>query len=1021
MTILILWETGFPFVDTCPVTQESLRSLGENGEIVQFLSLSEMAGALSTTEALFVNPYGSAFPKSLWSAFYDFVNRGGCWLNLGGAPLKNPVRATKSGGWFVEVDQTGYSKQLLINQAFPIQKPYAVNHAWAGAWKESSASLSTPAYSEWWSLQVRFTDMKDFHWEHGTGGSRDANIETLLYGYLGEKPLCAPIIAIDRLRGRFAGGRWLFVNANLNEPLDKCLLQSLAQHASIGSAELDVRPSFACVYPGEQPSLLVRLMGSHRTGEGTLQVTVQNAQQETLQTVEQTVRLAPHPTHYRVPLSLSAPDPGYYGVQVRLHSSESRVEIVRETGFWVYDEALLTSASPFTLNRDYFERDGKPYPIMGTTYMSGDKHRKFLFEPNPAVWERDFAAMKRAGVNWVRTGLWTAWKRVMLDPGAVDEGVLRAFTAFLLSARKHDIPVTFNFFAFWPEEWGGENPYLDPRAIQAHQELISAFTQRFGHVPDLSWDFINEPSATSPARVWSMRPNYDTHEQKAWQKWLREQEANFSEEEREALSAEDVWRERWRLSGNDALALPDLRDFQDEHIHQGTHPLRALTYRLFAQRVFANWSEAMASAVRNNGNPVQRITVGQDEGGIWDRPNPHFFADSVDFTTNHTWWQNDDLLWDSIITKPPHKPNVSQETGIMFYEKVDGTHWRTPEDAARLLSRKLALSFAGGCAGAIQWLWNTNIYMDSDNEVGIGFHRADGTEKPELEAFRGIAQFVTTHAERFKDRVLEEVCLIIPHSAVFSTRGQGDRVSRIAVRTLESRLGVPVRAVSEYFPEHIGAPKLILLPSPNGLDSRCWEAVLRAVEQGATLLVTGPLDRDPYMRPVPRLSALDGTLHSAFETILRHEPFTLAREVLQGVFGGDKLQRLEKQNVMDSEGKLQKELLSLSHGAGAILYTGLPLELSENDSLVALYRHACGVAGITVRPQNPEGITVRRVEYRDSLLFLVYSEASSTENTTVSFEKAHFTCEVNAGSAVMVFVERESGQVVGTYPPNCLR
>ena len=171
-----------------------------------------------------------------------------------------------------------------------------------------------------------------------------------------------------------------------------------------------------------------------------------------------------------------------------------------------------------------------------------------------------------------------------------------------------------------------------------------------------------------------MRPNYDAHEQRAWQKWLKEQEAHFSPEEQEALHSEEVWRERWRLSGNDALSLPDLRDFQDEHIHQGTHPLRALTYRLFAQRVFADWAEAMASAVRSNGNPVQRITVGQDEGGIWDRPNTHFFADSVDFTTNHTWWQNDDLLWDSIITKPPHKPNVSQETGIMFYEKVDGTH-----------------------------------------------------------------------------------------------------------------------------------------------------------------------------------------------------------------------------------------------------------------------------------------------------------------------------------------------------------
>mgnify|MGYP003338387890 FL=1 len=119
MSILVLWEEGFPFVDTCAVTKEDLLGLGTESKPVQFLSIVEMQSALSDRGALFVNPYGSAFPKPLWSAFYDFVNDGGCWLNLGGAPLKNPARPTKSGGWSVEVNQTGYSKQLLINQAFP--------------------------------------------------------------------------------------------------------------------------------------------------------------------------------------------------------------------------------------------------------------------------------------------------------------------------------------------------------------------------------------------------------------------------------------------------------------------------------------------------------------------------------------------------------------------------------------------------------------------------------------------------------------------------------------------------------------------------------------------------------------------------------------------------------------------------------------------------------------------------------------------------------------------------------------
>ena len=69
--------------------------------------------------------------------------------------------------------------------------------------------------------------------------------------------------------------------------------------------------------------------------------------------------------------------------------------------------------------------------VTGTTYMAADAQRKFLLEPNPAVWDRDFAEMKRAGVNVVRTGIWTGWKQIMPEVGRVEEDCLRAFDAFL--------------------------------------------------------------------------------------------------------------------------------------------------------------------------------------------------------------------------------------------------------------------------------------------------------------------------------------------------------------------------------------------------------------------------------------------------------------------------------------------------------------------------------------------------------------------------------------------------------------
>ena len=47
-------------------------------------------------------------------------------------------------------------------------------------------------------------------------------------------------------------------------------------------------------------------------------------------------------------------------------------------------------------------RDGRAFPIVGTTYMASDVHRDFLFEPNVDAWNADFADMKRRGINFVR-------------------------------------------------------------------------------------------------------------------------------------------------------------------------------------------------------------------------------------------------------------------------------------------------------------------------------------------------------------------------------------------------------------------------------------------------------------------------------------------------------------------------------------------------------------------------------------------------------------------------------------------
>jgi len=47
-----------------------------------------------------------------------------------------------------------------------------------------------------------------------------------------------------------------------------------------------------------------------------------------------------------------------------------KVRAIYHSGFWIRDEEYLHSGPRMTVNNDYFEMDGKPLAVVGTTYMS---------------------------------------------------------------------------------------------------------------------------------------------------------------------------------------------------------------------------------------------------------------------------------------------------------------------------------------------------------------------------------------------------------------------------------------------------------------------------------------------------------------------------------------------------------------------------------------------------------------------------------------------------------------------------
>ena len=997
--VAVFWEHGFPGVDDFRLIWNTVDG-SLSGLSYKLLSEQELIDQLNDFPFdLLVTPYGSAFPKRAWSEILKFLRRGGNWLNLGGVPLSRPV-VRVGGEWRVEAHQTTYHKQLGITHSFPV-KPSGLPIYYEQVYDFKNDYRADEVYE----LYIRLSSSKNEPAEDGSDGPHEGVVRPLLVGLNRDRrPIVAPVIQIDRLLADFAGGRWVF--ANYTGRLGATALRVLVDTAARGASRFEVKSDFACYKPGEIPSVSVQLSRP----KGDLQklawkvcgIEVRNENNYLVSSAtltfdfENTVAKA----SAKLPESTKLP-PGFYKVYAR--TALDLVELTHTSGFWIYDEALMTRGKPLTVDKHFFYRDGKVFPVTGTTYMASDVHRRFLLDPNPHVWDNDFRAMKDAGVNMIRTGIWTGWRHYMSESGQMNEATLRAFDAFLLTAHKYDIPVIFTFFAFLPHTWGGENAYLEPRSIKAQQQFISGFTDRCRRVDDVIWDFINEPSFGSYKYIWNCRPNYDAHEKAAWQNWLRERYPAATDEEHAARL-----QEIWRTTSDDLLEVPKIQDFESVNLIDERRPLKTLDFRLFAQDMFIRWVRQMTTAIRSNGNSKQLITVGQDENGLGDSPNPQFFAREIDFTSLHNWWNNDDLVWDSVVGKTPSKMNLMEETGVMFYEKSDGgAPWRSEEEVSRLLERKMALSFAADGSGFIEWVWNTNPYMNSTNEVGIGFHRVDGTAKPELEPFLNIAKFMAQNGHRMKDRISEPVAMVIPHSQMFSPRSFAHEATRKCVRAMYYHCGVPMQAVSEYtLAEYAGQAKLIIVPSPRVLTDKCWDMLLAEIRRGAIVAISGPIDTDDHWLPVKRSNLFGAPAQTV--PIAESEVITIGARQYSVRYEGDKMQRIEKVVVKGSSSRP----IVQPYGLGRAVWSPLPLELGDSlPAIVAFYRLALALARtapiFTATPRTPDVLILPSV-FRDVVLYTFVSEASRDVRMTVTHleTKKSFNVLVPAGRTAMSFVNR---------------
>jgi hypothetical protein len=992
---VVFREPGFPAADSAAPPVGTLEAALPGA---RFASAEQLGAALEVgSTRLLVLPYGSAFPEAAWEPTFQFLQRGGNLLVLGGRPFTRAAYRD-AGGWKLREHSVRFTRPLMIDQ---YQETPASSGLDFQTNPEVTLQLARFAWSRAFSPVIRLSAVDLYH-RDGAAGSIDARLDALAWGVKDGHKMAAPAIEVDHLRNGFGGGRWILLDAELSSEFfgDSAAVRTLAERAVEGSLEFTVRPALPLYLPGEPPQLEI-LWHAAVPPSGTLSVRIKTYPEgQATGASAVTVSL---PTASLV--NLPAPSTkGLHIVEAELLEGD-RVRAIYHSAFWIRDEEYLRSGPRMSVNKDYFEMDGQPLAVVGTTYMSSEVQRLYFEHPNVYVWNQDLAEIHLAGLNMIRTGWWTGWDKFCDENGQPYERTLRTMEAYLMTARKNGLPVQFNVFAFLPDVLGGVNAFLDPEAVRRQHTLVSSIVTRFRDIPWLAWDFINEPSISQ--HLWEMRANNDSVELRKWNEWL---DRRYSD--RAALAA------AWNLPASavsGTVPLPEDLDFTPRGVYLGHNSLKTYDFYLFAQDVFSRWVHDMRETVRAAGSQ-QLVTIGQDEGGLQDRLSPWYWGEQVSFTTNHSWWQVDYSLWDSVMAKVPGKTLLIQETGLQRELNLDETARRSPENEAALLERKIASSFIQG-SGAIEWLWNTNSYMTQYNETPIGAVRTDATEKPEAALLSGYATFSKALSPHLRNPQQPSIAIVTSQAAQFSViQDLQLEAQRKAVRALAYNDHFTAYAIAENQIEKLGAPKLAILPSPQTLTDKAWRALLQYAKDGGNLLITGPVERDEHWHTAARGAELK--LGAATEPMVVHNAtLRLGERTVPLSFDQQKQTWLDALRFED--GSTFKEI---SYGKGRIFWTAFPVELADgSDAAASLYAYVAGKAGVVplydLTGAPSPGVLVFPLVLEGSVLYVM--ESDSAEDAKIDLRDkltgARLTLTLPAQHAAMAVVGRQTKSVVAKY------
>lgn len=862
-----------------------------------------------------------------------------------------------------------------------------------------------------------------------TGTYHDAYLEHILDAYASDGTfLAAPVIRVVP----YSNGSSTYFNFNLDHsilsvPFWSELFVNVVKKELLGNVHLTVDCDYARYTPDETQNVSIKLESINLDVSEKLSLLIQVSGSNGEVVFKENRSCF---CNYETVVSLNLMYSDLYKVEVSVCSAESNLLIVSKTTGYVVisEEELICKVSSFSpmyidesISTDFCLLDGQTVATLGTTYFVTDEYRRCFYYMNAWRCAEEMAALKKLGFNVLRSGNWQHMERFYNEDGSISKRGIRALQVYFLTAAANGFTVQFTLGNVMLNQWDESlSPIYNEKMREKCMIYVRSFAETFKEYKNVCLDIVNEPSYSRKGAWAPARPAGDPEELTAFRSWLAQKyNGNF----RALINA---WAENpgiYKCFDDIQMPTGDMFSRWFNRIDHRVNYASLADFYIFARENFLDWTAEVRRNIKNAA-PNMIVTMGRDECLRIPSQQDEVLAGNIDMVCWHQWHKNSDIITEYLLNRVRGKLCIAQEMGMYKYDDVRGGKRYSDREMVTKLGKKLLYSFGN----FVQWQAHDDPYMYELSENSLGLIRADLSPTPSLDITKRLNQAEKNmqHLMHHRDETKTKILSVYNTSYYFSVDQQ---VALQSLRTHVSALYNYLGEMADFLPEHlftkenasaIGNPKLIILPGMQNLSKDAWQLLLQYVEKGATLLVSGCIDKDAFFRDDAKIKLLDNNY-------VTRKLLNFEKLVIDGTeYIADFRQIVDYCDVSNGmncgqiggEATLYNGSSTISEyeiGKGLLLYCPYPLEFASTpDVLCALYRYAINrahaeseVYRITEKAPN---VVFSGIPYQECTVYTLTNEGFATDVSWIdlrSGKEFNFTVKADGGCKIWLSPEGE--------------